>query len=93
MVRRRDFLRTVLSGAFFGVAGQAELELALSQDLYAQTNLTPEAAMNELLAGNRRFPANRLTPIEHDLKILKEHTVGKQEPFAGVLPVLIHACL
>jgi len=85
MVRRREFLRTVLSGVVVGVAGQAGLELALSQDLYAQTNLTPEAAMHELLAGNRRFAANRLTSIEHDLKILKEHTVGKQEPFAGVL--------
>jgi carbonic anhydrase len=27
----------------------------------------------------------RLTSIEHDLTILKEHTVEKQEPFAGVL--------
>jgi carbonic anhydrase len=75
----------VLSGTALGVAGQAGLELALSQSLYAQANLTPEAAMNELLAGNRRFAANRLTSIEHDLRILKEHTVGKQEPFAGVL--------
>jgi carbonic anhydrase len=75
----------VLSGAIVGVAGEDGLKLALSQDVYAQTKLTPEAAMNELMAGNRRFAANRLTSIEHDLKILKEHTVGKQEPFAGVL--------
>ncbi len=85
MVRRRDFLRTVLSGAVVGVAGEDGLKLALSQDLYAQTNLTPEAAMNELLTGNRRFAGNRLTSIEQDLRILKEHTVGKQEPFAAVL--------
>jgi carbonic anhydrase len=85
MVQRREFLRTVLSCAVVGVAGQAGFEFALSQDLYAQSNLTPEAALNELLAGNRRFAANRLTSIEHDLRILKEHTVAKQEPFAGVL--------
>ena len=32
-----------------------------------------------------RFAANRLTSIEHDLAILKERTVDKQEPFAAVL--------
>jgi carbonic anhydrase len=38
-----------------------------------------------LLAGNQRFAANLLTSIEHDLTILKEHTVNKQEPFVAVL--------
>jgi carbonic anhydrase len=41
--------------------------------------------MAELLAGNQRFIANQLTSIEHDLTLLKEHTVDKQEPFAAVL--------
>jgi len=53
--------------------------------LAAQTNLTPDAALKELLAGNGRFAANQLTSIEHDLAILKEHTADKQEPFAAVL--------
>jgi carbonic anhydrase len=53
--------------------------------LRAQTNLTPDAALHELMAGNQRFAANQLTSVEHDLAILKEHTVDKQEPFAGVL--------
>ena len=44
-----------------------------------------DAALQELLAGNQRFAANQLTSIEHDLTILKEHTVDKQEPFAAVL--------
>ena len=56
-----------------------------ARTLYAQANLSPEAAVKELLAGNQRFAANQLTSIEHDLKILKEHTVDKQEPFAAVL--------
>lgn len=49
------------------------------------SDLNPDAALNELLAGNERFAGNRLTSIEHDLLLLKEHTVDKQEPFAAVL--------
>jgi carbonic anhydrase len=37
------------------------------------------------MAGNERFDNNQLTSIEHDLRILKENTVEKQEPFAAVL--------
>ena len=50
-----------------------------------QNDLTPDAALKELLAGNQRFASNQLTSVEHDLVILKEHTADKQEPFAGVL--------
>jgi carbonic anhydrase len=46
---------------------------------------TPDSALQELVAGNQRFAANRLTSIEHDLEILKRHTVDKQAPFAAVL--------
>jgi carbonic anhydrase len=53
--------------------------------LSAQSNLSPDAALDQLVAGNQRFAANQLTSIEHDLAILKAHTVEKQEPFAGVL--------
>jgi carbonic anhydrase len=41
--------------------------------------------LTELLAGNQRFAANQLTSVEHDLVVLKERTVDKQEPFAAVL--------
>ena len=41
--------------------------------------------MDELLAGNRRFTAGRLTSFEQDLAILKQDTAEKQEPFAAVL--------
>src|SRR5262245_51148241 len=37
------------------------------------------------MAGNERFDNNQLNSVEHDLKILKESTVEKQEPFAAVL--------
>jgi carbonic anhydrase len=44
-----------------------------------------DAALQELIAGNKRFAANQLTSIEHDLTMLKDKTVEKQEPFAAVL--------
>ncbi len=84
-VGRRHFLQRVLSGAVVGIAAQAGIQLASPQKLRAQANGSPDAALHELLAGNQRFAANRLTSIEHDLAILKEHTVDKQEPFAAIL--------
>ena len=56
-----------------------------SKRVPAQTTLSPDAALRELLAGNQRIAANQPISIEHDLTILKEHTADKQEPFAGVL--------
>jgi carbonic anhydrase len=82
---RRQFLQAVLSSAVVGVAIQTGIELATPEILRAQTSLSPDAALQQLLAGNQRFAANQLTSIEHDLTILKEQTVGKQEPFAAVL--------
>jgi carbonic anhydrase len=51
----------------------------------AQSALTGEAAIQELMAGNERFIAGKITSFPEDLKILKEKTVLKQEPFAAVL--------
>jgi carbonic anhydrase len=82
---RRHFFQTVLSSAAIGIAAQAGIGLAAPEKLSAQTNLSPDAAVQELLSGNQRFAANQLTSIEHDLTILKDRTVGKQEPFAAVL--------
>jgi carbonic anhydrase len=81
---RRQFLHKVVSGAVVGVAAQVGIGIVPSK-LHAQTNMSPDAALHELLTGNQRFVANQLTSIEHDLTILKEHTVDKQEPFAAVL--------
>lgn len=82
---RRRFLQTALSSAFVGVAAQAGLEFASTAPLNAQSNLTPDAALQELVVGNQRFAANQLKSIEHDLTVLKDRTVDKQEPFAAVL--------
>jgi carbonic anhydrase len=51
----------------------------------AQSQMTGEAAIRELLAGNERYMAGTITSFPEDLKILKEKTVLKQEPFAAVL--------
>jgi carbonic anhydrase len=82
---RREFLTGAVSSAVVGVAVQAGIELALPSKLSAQSNLSPDAALQELIAGNQRFAANQLTSISHDLIVLKERTVEKQEPFAAVL--------
>ena len=82
---RRQFIFRAASGAALGVAAQTGIELAVPTRLEAQTNLSPDAALKELMEGNKRFDANQLTSFDHDLVILKEHTVDKQEPFAAVL--------
>ena len=51
----------------------------------AQTTLSPDAALAQLVDGNARFVADRLTSFDSDLAILKQSTAAKQEPFAAVL--------
>jgi carbonic anhydrase len=75
----------ILSGAMVGVAARAGIGLPFRQKGYAESGLTPHAALHSLLAGNQRMVANQPTWIEHDLTILRQHTADKQEPFAGVL--------
>lgn len=82
---RREFLQRVLSTGAAVIGTQAGVEFIAAPASHAQTNLTPDSALRELMAGNERFDNNQLTSIEHDLKILKENTVDKQEPFAAVL--------
>ena len=47
--------------------------------------LDPEGALQELLAGNKRFVSRRTTAHEEDLSILRQNTAEKQEPFAAIL--------
>jgi len=82
-IARRQFLRNV-SGVMAGAAAVG-IGVSLPRTTLAQTPLTPDEALRELMAGNERFDTNQLTSIDHDLRILKENTVEKQEPFAAVL--------
>ena len=80
-VSRRRFL----GGTAASLVAAATVNLLPGQKLMAQSTLTPEAALKELMDGNERFVSAKMTSFEHDLTILKEHTVDKQEPFAAVL--------
>jgi carbonic anhydrase len=74
----------VISSAVAGAAVTG-IQLAAPRALLAQTTLSPDDALRTLMSGNERFDNNQLTSIEHDLRVLKENTVEKQEPFAAVL--------
>jgi carbonic anhydrase len=84
-ISRRRFLASSLAGSAASLLSVAATEELLSPPLLAQSNLTPDEALKELMDGNARFVDGRLTSFALDLKILKEHTVDKQEPFAAVL--------
>ncbi|HTG59322.1 MAG TPA: carbonic anhydrase [Terriglobia bacterium] len=77
-------MQRTVGGALAGLA-TAGVEFATPRSLLAQSNLSPDAAVEELMAGNRRFAANRPTALEQDLVIIRQNTKEKQEPFAAVL--------
>lgn len=81
---RRRFLQMTLTGTAAGLLTGA-LELVAPSRASAQSTLTPDAALAQLMDGNKRFTSGRLTHHEHDLAILKQSTIQKQEPFAAVL--------
>ena len=82
---RRRFLQTTVGAAVAGFVAATGMEVATPRPVLAQSKLSPEAALQELMDGNRRFTSGRLTSCEQDLAILKQNTIEKQEPFAAVL--------
>ena len=78
---RRVFFREIAAGA--AAAGFAGLTLDLTAS--AQTTLSPDAALQQLIDGNRRFAEGHMTSFDEDLSVLKAKTAEKQEPFAAVL--------
>lgn len=82
---RRGFLTSSVASAAAGVLAGAGVDLATAPAARAQTTLNPEAALHEMMEGNRRFVEGRMTSFNDDLKILKEKTAKKQEPFAALL--------
>lgn len=81
---RRQILRVALGGILAGFAVKG-MEFAVPRPVLAQSKLSPDTALQELMDGNQRFASGRLTAFEQDLGILKRNTAEKQEPFAGVL--------
>lgn len=84
MPSRRRFLQLGVSGTVAGLL-TGGLEFVAPTQALAQSTLSPDAALAELMEGNKRFTSGRMTAHEHDLAILKQNTVEKQEPFAAVL--------
>jgi carbonic anhydrase len=82
---RRHVLRGSVGGAAVGILASVGVEFAAPRPGIAQSKLTPDAALKALMDGNQRFAAQRLTFYREDLRILKQKTAEKQEPFASVL--------
>jgi carbonic anhydrase len=82
---RRHLLRTTIAGGAASVVVGGAIEVAALRPAFAQSRLSPEAALQALLDGNRRFVERRLTADKEDLEILHQNTAEKQEPFASVL--------
>jgi carbonic anhydrase len=82
---RRRFLQMTIGGTVAGLVTAAGMEFATPRPVLAQTTLSPDAALKELMDGNQRFTSDHMTSHEHDLAVLREHTTEKQEPFAAVL--------
>jgi carbonic anhydrase len=51
----------------------------------AQAQMTPDAALQAMMDGNKRFTQGQMTSFNDDLKMLKEKTAEGQAPFAAVL--------
>jgi carbonic anhydrase len=68
-----------------GVATMAAVGALAPRGARAQSTLSPQAALDQLMAGNARFVRGKLDSFQEDLDILKQGTADKQEPFAAVL--------
>ena len=71
--------------ALLAASGGVLLASAVARRAAAQTTLSPDAALDRLMQGNKRYVAAQMTSFADDLDILRQHTVEKQEPFAAVL--------
>ena len=85
---RRRFVRTTVATAA-ATLGRLQTHSASPgsnfQTTLFQTTLSPDAALNELIEGNRRFVTGNTTAHEHDVQVLQAKTIEKQQPFAAVL--------
>ena len=78
---RRRFLWTGITGA----VAATTLGVAIPTHARAQTNLSPDDALRALLEGNKRYVEKHPTSLSQDMALLRQNTLQKQEPFAGVL--------
>ena len=81
---RRALLRTGAAVTASLMAGWGA-EIALPKIARAQTQMTPDAALQTMMDGNKRFTQGQMTSFNDDLKLLKEKTAESQAPFAALL--------
>lgn len=82
---RRGFLTSSVAGVAAGMLAGPSMDVALTSPARAQSALSPDAALHEMMEGNQRFVEGRMISFDEDLKMLKEKTAEKQEPFAALL--------
>jgi carbonic anhydrase len=82
---RRRFFEMTLGGTVAGLVAATGIEFVVPRPVLAQSKLSPDAALQELLDGNARFISGRSNAHEQDVAILKQNTLDKQEPYAAVL--------
>lgn len=82
---RRSFLRSGIAGVAGSVALGAGLNFMDGKTMAAESTSTPDAALKQLMEGNRRFVSGKRTSDQRDITILQQNLAGKQEPFASVL--------
>lgn len=82
---RRSFLGIALAGTAATFVGAASAGFLIPEPALAQSNLTPDQALKELMDGNERYLAGRFTSFDEDKQILRDRTVDKQQPFAAIL--------
>jgi carbonic anhydrase len=78
---RRGLLRsgTALTAGLLAGMGSG---IALPPAAQAQTQMTPDAALQAMMDGNKRFTQTQMTSFDEDLKA---HTAEGQAPFAAIL--------
>jgi carbonic anhydrase len=82
---RRRFLRATVAGTAAGGLAGLGAGLAAPRTALAQSTLSPDEALKELMDGNQRYISESGTAHEHDLQLLHEKAAEGQEPFAGIL--------
>jgi hypothetical protein len=89
---RRHVLRTTIAGTAAGVLTSAGIEFSSPRQALAQSTLSPEAALQALMDGNRRFVERRLTFYKEDLAILQQNTGRSRSPSPLSFPAPIPVC-
>jgi carbonic anhydrase len=75
----------LLRQALAGVAAVSVTDQSVNRSVSAQTTLSPDVVVQQLIDGNTRFAEGRMTSFDEDLSILRAKTAEQQEPFAAIL--------